>query len=302
MSLRKQAEGKPDLCEAGDTDELYMLAYKLAAWGLRNGECNEVDAVDWVLGHPHDEKLPRGSSGKLNPTKHHIVKGAGNAADDFIPGLRSFAFDPEPLHELAARIEGSGVTHERYLLGAVALCHKFSTFTPVITGPLLAEVVGVNPSNAGEVLNKWSRTMAYGFFTAVRYDGERGHGRIWTVDTGWVPASKPKHLEGCNRSRDRCLCPGLSQNGVSIFAAVKIDTAKCDSFDGWVAGLKSGTPVTVTDVCRAVGLTRHAAAARLREAQGTLLKTGTYSGGWVRRRGSDGVFRRIRQGETWFVA
>ncbi len=293
---------KPDLCEATDTDEVYMLAFKLAAWGLRNGECTEFDAVEWVLSHPHDAKLPRGSSGKLNPTKHHIVKGAGNAADSFIPGLRTGSFDPEPLHELAARIGGSGVTHERYLLGVVALCHKFSTFTPVITGPLLAEVVGVNPSNAGEVLRKWSQTLAFGLFTKVTYDGERGHGRVWSVDVGWVPTSKPKHLEGCNRSRDRCRCPGLSQNGVSIFAAVKIDPPKCDSFEVWVSGLKSGTPVSVTDTCKNTGLTRHAATKALKAAEGSLLKTGTYAGGRVRRRRSDGKFSWVRQGETWFVA
>jgi hypothetical protein len=295
---------KPDLCDAGDTDEIYGLAYDLAAWGLRNGECDELDAVEWVLGHAHDEKLPRGSSGRLNPTKHHIRSGAQNAAKTFIPGVQAFRFDPEPLHELAGRIDGSGVTHERYLVGAVALCHKFSTFSPVITGPLLAQVVGVNESNAGAVLSKWSKTLAYGMFTKVTYDGEIGHGRVWHVDVGWQPTSKPKHLPGCNRSRDRCVCPGLSQNGVPIFTAAKIDTPKCDSdrFSEWVSGLKSGSPVTVTSASQGTGLTRYAATKQLKAAEGTLLKSGTYSGGRVRRRSTDGTFRWMQQGETWFVA
>lgn len=49
------------------------------------------------------------------------------------------------------------------------------------------------------------------------------------------------------------------------------------------------------------GLTRYAATKQLKAHAGGLLQVGTYEGGWVRRRGKDGVFRRIRQGETWFV-
>jgi hypothetical protein len=212
--------------------------------------------------------------------------------------LRTFEFDPEPLHELAARISGSGVTHEKYLLGAIALCFKHETMTPVITGPSLAEVVGVHEQAAYKVLREWSRTKAFGFFTHVSYDGQRGHGRVWTVDPDWVPTSRPKHLPGCNRARARCRCPGLSQKGIPIFSAEKDSyTEMRQQFAEWVATLKPRTPLDVTEVARHLGITRYAATKLLREQEGKLLLDGTYPGGWAYRHG-----RRTRIAETWFVA
>ncbi|MCP2626503.1 hypothetical protein NLB33_27035 [Mycolicibacterium smegmatis] len=292
---------KPDLTDASDTDEVYRLAYKLAAWGLRNGECDEYDAVEWVLGHAHETQLPRGSSGRLNPTEHHITKGAEKAVELYVPGLRN-EFDPEPLHGLAARVSGSGVTHEKYLLGAIALCHRYQTFTPVITGRLLAEAAGVTKSAADQVISTWSKTKAYGFFTKVTYDGQRGHGRVWTVDPGWVPVSKPKHEPGCNRSASRCRCPGLSQSAVPIFSAVKDRYREVRQFEEWVATLKPRSPLTVTAVAKQLNITRYAATKLLREQQGKLLDEFTYQGGLTWRRDAAGVRRRSRQGETWFVA
>lgn len=288
---------KPDLCDACDTDDIYRLAYDLAVWGLRNGECDEYTAVDWVLAHPHEAKLPRGSHARLNPTRHHVVSGAKRAVEKFDPEVRP-QFDREPLHELAARVAGSGVTHERYLLGVIALCFKYETLTPAITGPLLAEVVGVSKQNASEVLRKWGDTLAYGFFTGMTYDGERGHGRIWTVNPTWTPTSKPKHDPGCNRSRARCRC--VSQNGLPIFAAAKDRSPKVRQFAEWVSTLKPRTPLTVTSVARELGVTRAAATKLLREHQGTLLDEGTFRGR-IRQRGPDGGARWV-SGERWFVA
>lgn len=287
---------KPDLGDASDTDEIYSLAYMLAAWGLRHGECDEHSAIDWVLDHPHEAQLPRGSRARLNPTKHHITSGARKAVEAYDPRARK-AFEHEPLHALAARVSGSGVTHERYLLGAIALCFKYETLTPVITGPMLAEAVGVSKQNATEVLRKWNRTLAYGFFTNVSYDGERGHGRIWTVDPEWMPTSKPQHDPGCNRSRARCRC--VSQNGLPIFAAAKDRSPKVRQFAEWVSTLKPRTPLTVTSVAKELGITRAAATKLLREHQGTALNEGTFRGR-VRRRGADGKARWV-SGETWFV-
>ncbi len=297
-------QDKPDLCDASDTDDVYRLAYDLAAWGLRNRECTEDDAVDWVLGHPHAEKLPRGSRGSLNPTKHHITNGAKKAVAKYDPTIRGKgSYDPDPLHELAARIAGSGVTHERYLLAVISLCFKNETYTPVVTGTLLSELVGVNESSACDVLRIWSETLAYGFFTGrPTFDGETGHGRVWSVNVGWLPTSKPKHLPGCNRSKARCQCPGMSQTALAIIAAAKDSWGKVRHFESWLATLKSGTGVSITDVCVNTGMTRYEAKKQLEAAEGTLLKTGTFAGGRVRRRGADGKFRWVNQGQTWFVA
>lgn len=282
-----------ELAGALDTDDIYRRAYCLAGWGLRNGECDEYDAVDWVLDHPHEGRLPRGSSGRLNPTAHHIRKGAEAAVENYIPGLGK-AFDPEPLHELAARISGSGVTHERYLLGVIALCHKYETFTPVVTGPLLAGVVGVGAASAGAVLRKWGDTLAYGFFSGrPSYDGVPGHGRIWPVDVDWTPVSKPKHLPGCNRAKGRCQCPGMSQSAISIFAAVK---DRYGEVRQWLDSLKWKQGVTVTDACKALGVTRAEAEKILRSEEGR-----TFSGV------SEPSTRQTRKGivrtpRTWLVA
>lgn len=301
---------KPCLTDAGDTDEVYNLAYDLAAWGLRNDECAEYDAVDWVLGHPHDSELPRGSSGRLNPTLHHITKGAEAAVKRFDPGMRRGQFDPAPLHALAERISGAGVTHERYLLGVIALCHRYETLTPVITGPLLSDVVGVNTASAGRVLNDWSTTLAYGFFTGVSYDGERGHGRVWTVDPDWEPVSRPKHEPGCNRSKARCRCFDNCRKGADLsFAAVNDRYAKVrqpgrdttSEFAAWLETLPRRTPITTGDVAKQLGVTRAAAAKLLRAQQGDLLDEGTYPGGMTRKRKSDGSIAFTRRGETWFV-
>lgn len=260
------------------------MAYELAAWGLRNGECDEDDAVDWVLGHPHEPALPRGSSGRLNPTKHHITKGVESAVEKYEPWMHQTAtFEPEPLHQLAARIEGSGVKHERYLLGAVALCFRFQTLTPVITGPLLADAVGVADPVAGRVLKEWSDSLAYGFFTGVSYDGERGHGRVWTVNTDWVPVSKPKHRPGCNRSKARCRCPGaLSQNRLSIFTAAKDRSPKVRQpeaeFRDWVVDLPLGAKLTVTDVAAKLGVTRHKARTLLDDHRDELFGGASFPG------------------------
>jgi hypothetical protein len=285
---------------AGNTDEIFHLAFKLAAWALREGMPGS-EVVDWVLGQPRDGQLPRGSHARLNPTRHHVKSGAARAVENFIPGLRP-AFDPVPLHELAARVSGSGVTHEKYLLGVIALCFKYETLTPVITGPLLAQMTGVADQVAGKVLRKWSDTLAYGFFTGVSYDGERGHGRVWSVDPAWVPASKPSHEPGCNRARGRCRCSGVSQNGLSIYAAAKDRSPKVRQFADWVSGLKAQTPLTVTDVARELGVTRHEATKLLKEQQGKLLVDGTWPGGRVRKRDSSGNFRWTRQGRTWYTA
>lgn len=293
------AEDKPDLRDAIDTDEIYTLAYQLAAWGLRAGECDEYNAVDWVLGQPHEAKLPRGSRGTLNPTAHHVTKGASRAVEQYVPGVRP-DFDPEPVHALAARIEGSGVTHERYLLAVVSLCFEYQTLTPVVTGPLLARLAGVSEPVAGKVLAKWGTTLAYGFFTGVSYDGVVGHGRVWTVDPGWVPTSKPKHEPGCPRGK-RCRCR-VSQSGLSIFSAEKDRSPKVRQFDAWVASLGSDSRVTVTDTCKATGMTRAEATRQLQAAEGSALKTGTFSGGRVRRRSASGTWYWTQQPETWFTA
>ncbi|BBY62192.1 hypothetical protein [Mycolicibacterium helvum] len=304
---------KPDLSDASDTDEVYRLAYELAAWGLRNGECDEFDAVDWVLGHPHESSLPRGSSGRPNATEHHITSGAKAAAESYVPGVRAKEFDPDPLHELAARIAGSGVTHERYLLGAIALCHKFETLTPVITGPLLAGAVGVADPVAGRVLSEWSTTMAGGFFSGVTYDGVQGHGRVWAVDVEWTPEAKPKHLPGCNRSRARCRCPGLAEGcrktgDLSLTAAKdrspKLRHTRRDitaEFAQWLATLERRAPLTVTGVAKQLAISRAAATKLLRAQQGELLDEFTYPGGQKRRRQADGTYAWTKQGETWFV-
>lgn len=299
MSSATGADDKPGLENATNTDDINRLGYELAAWGLRHGECDEGSALEWVLSHPHEAKLPRGSQGRANPTKHHIGNGVRDAVDGFNPDLVLVGkprFDPEPLRRLAARISGSGVTHERYLLGVIALCHRHTTLTPVVTGPSLADAVGVSKQKATDVLRKWNQTLAYGFFTGVSYDGEPGHGRVWAVDPGWQPISKPKHLPGCNRSRSRCQCPGVSQTGLPIFVATKDrspimrqtgrDTGA--EFNRWVSGLEPRTPLTVTLVAGELGVTRYAATKLLRGAQGGLLDEATAKG--------------RRRGETWFVA
>lgn len=285
-----------DLLGADDTDEVYQLAYQLAAWALRNGMDSELVA-DWVLEQPRELALPRGSRGRLNPTEHHVRSGASAAVDNYVPGHHR-EFDLELIDDLERRISGSGVTHERYLLGVVELCRRYETVTPVVTGPNLAEVVGVSDRTAGEVLRKWSSTLAYGFFTGVRFDGIRGHGRVWTVDPSWSPVSKPTHDKGCPRGK-RCTCRRVTHLS---FTAVNIDESKCDAFDEWLESLESGTGVTVTDACRATGLTRYTAKKRLQGAEGSLLLTGTYAGGRVRKRRSDGTWSWVRQGETWFVS
>jgi hypothetical protein len=300
---------KPDLGDANDTDEVYRLAYELAAWGLRNGECDEFGAFDWVMGHAHDLELPRGSSGRLNPTQHHIAKGAEAAVEKYEPRAYKPEFDPEPLHALAGRISGFGVVSERYLLGAIALCHRYRTLTPVITGPLLAGTVGVADAVAGRVLSEWSNTLAYGFFTGVSYDGERGHGRVWTVDPGWVPVSKPTHLPSCNRAKARCRCfSGCRKTGDLSLQLQKIDHPKCDNsrdtaveFTRWLETLERRNPLVVGDVAKQLGVTRAAATKLLRAQQGNLLDEFTYPGGIKRKRTADGKFLMVRSGETWFV-
>lgn len=284
---------RPDLTEAQDTDEIHRIAAQLAAWGLRNGHCDVDNVVDWVLDHPHEEKLPRGSHG-LNPTRHHIVTGAQYAADTFVPGLRTKQFDPTALALLGGRIAGSGARHEKYLLAAVQLCEKYETWTPVITGPLLADLTGVSENSASKVLRQWSVTLADGFFTKVTYDGIRGHGRIWHVNPDWVPVPKVVHEPGCNRSASRCRC---RKKGYLSLAADKIDNPNCDRFRAWLEAMPPNSPVTVTATCRALGITRAAATKLLREHEGTQwLKSGTYAGG--RRRTSKGW---VRQGQTWFT-
>lgn len=286
-----------DLHNACNTDEIYALAYRLAAWALREG-MDPGDVVDWVLDQPRELRLPRGSRGRLNPTRHHVKQGAARAVEQFIPGL-SNGFDPDPLHELAARISGSGVTHERYLLGVIALCLKYETLTPVVTGPNLSEVVGVSKSSATDVLRMWGSTLAYGFFSGVSYDGAAGHGRVWTVNPDWTPASKPVHSKGCPRGK-RCSC-GVANTLTYHSQLRKIGKAKCDSFEAWLQGLKPGSGVTVTDACKATGLTRYAALTRLRAAEGSLLQVGTFAGGRVRKRGPGGKWTWVNQGETWFT-
>lgn len=288
-----------DLYNACDTDEIHRLAYELTAWGLRNGVVDELTAVDWALDQPRAARLPRGSSARLNPTKHHVRSGAQRAVDRFDPARMVKTFDPGPLHELAARISGSGVTHERYLLGAVSLALRFETITPVITGPLLAGAVGgVTAQAAGAVLKSWSSTMAYGFFTKVTYDGVAQHGRVWHLDVCWQPVSKPKHLPGCNRSRDRCECPGLCRKTVDLSLAADNDrSSKVRQLETWLASLKPGAQVTVTDTCKALGVTRHEATRLLEGAEGGPLKYGTFTGGRVFQPGK-GYFR---QGRAWFT-
>lgn len=284
-----------DLALADDTDDIYRRAYCLAGWGLRTGACSEYDAVDWVFSHAHEERLPRGSSGRLNPTAHHIRKGAEAAVDNYVPGAGKH-FDPEPLQDLAARISGSGVTHEKYLLGVIALCFKYETLTPVVTGPLLAQVVGVSRASAGEVLRKWSNTLAYGFFAdRPSYDGERGHGRIWPVNVDWTPTSKPKHEPGCNRARGRCNCLELSQSAISIFTAAVKD--RSGIVRQWLDSLTWKQQVTVSDVCKALGLTRAEATKLLRSEQGLTFEDQPTEASTRRVRG--GV---VRTPTTWHVA
>lgn len=300
--MSKPPEGKPDLDDACDTDEVYRLAYELAAWGLRNGECDETNAVDWVLEHSYAPRLPRGSSGRLNPSRHHVLRGSTAAVDNYNPSAHRPVFDPEPLHALAERVSGSGASHERYLLGAIALCHRFQTFTPVITGPLLADAVGVSPPAAYRVLGEWSSTLAGGFFSGVTYDGERGHGRVWEVDPGWMPVSKLKHQPGCNRSKSRCRC----RNSVYLsFTAAKDSYTKVRQpdveFAAWLGTLERRTPLHVPDVAKHLGVTRAVATKLLRSQQGHLLDEFTYAGGMERKRLTNGKFVTVKSGERWFV-
>jgi hypothetical protein len=64
-----------------------------------------------------------------------------------------------------------------------------------------------------------------------------------------------------------------------------------------VPSLKPGASLTVTDVCKALGVTRHAATKLLEAAEGTLLKQGTFPGGRVLQPGRG----YVRRGKTWFT-
>jgi hypothetical protein len=177
----------------------------------------------------------------------------------------------------------------------VALTFKYETLTPVITGPNLSDATGVSRTPADAVLRTWAKTLAYGFFIGIKFDGVRGHGRVWTVNPDWIPASKPKHEPGCNRSKDRCKCVANSSTYHSQLR--RIDTTKCDRFAEWITALKPGSGVTVTEVCRALTVTRHQATQLLKAAEGALLKTGTFEGGPVFRPGRG----YVKQGKTWFT-
>ncbi|MBS1692274.1 MAG: hypothetical protein JST91_08635 [Actinobacteria bacterium] len=217
-----------DLRSAVDNEEIFLLAGKLARWALRNGVVDAGGVEEWLVSQPREDRLPRRSTGRLQATERPVRNAGKGTAEWWDPSARP-EFDPEPLHALASRIAGSGVTHEKYLLGVIALCHRYETLTPTVTGRNLAEVVGVVWTTANDVLRTWSKTLAYGFFTGKTYDGVKSHGRVWTVDPEWVPVSKPKHAKGCNRARDRCSC-GLSQNTLHIpFRPEQICSAKCDT-------------------------------------------------------------------------
>lgn len=238
------------------------------------------------------------------------MKNSEAAVEKYEPWAHRVEFDPEPLHDLAERVSGSGAAHERYLLGTIALCHSYQTFTPVITGPLLAGAVGVADAVAGRVLSDWSVTLAHGFFTGVSYDGKRGHGRVWTVNPGWEPVAKPKHLPGCNRARSRCRCfEDCRESGYLSLTAVKDRSPKARQpprdtsaeFAMWLGTMERRAPLTVADVARQLGVTRAAATKLLRAQQGNLLDDCTYPGGAARKRTEDGRFVLVRKPETWFV-
>lgn len=282
-----------DLTQASDTDDVNRLAAGLAAWALRQGMHPDT-VVDWVLEQPREVKLPRGTHG-LNATAHHVRKGAEYAVDTFDPAAARPTYDAAPIEALRKRIKASGLKQEPYLLGVTNLCDKYETVTPVITGANLAEASGKGKRGADKVVAEWARTFAYGLFTGVRHDGVRGHGRVWTVNVEWEPIAPTTHEKGCRRG-DRCTCAKSAQNSVSILTADKIDALKRARFERWLQGLPAGSPVTVADCRKATGLTAHKAGQRLRDAEGTLLKEGTWEGGWVRKNG-----RRVRQGETWFT-
>lgn len=295
MQTKSSPPDEYALTNATSTDEIYQLAYCLAGWGLRNG-MSEAEVVDWVTDQPREAALPRGSSGRLNPTRHHVESGAKAAVDNYDPNIGGASnWSPEPLHELAARVSGSGTRHERYLLGAIALCHKLQTNTPVITGPMLSEVVGVNEAAAGKVLRSWATNLADGFFTDVTYDGVRGHGRVWHIDVDWLPVGKLTHEPGCNRSKSRCQC---RKTVYLSLTAAKDRYTKVRQTQAWLDSLKWQQPVTATDACKALGLTRAAAAKLLESEQGRTFCANPSEAG-TRRTARGGL---IRTPKTWHVA
>lgn len=301
---------KPDLFQAGDTDEIHSLANRLAWWGIENGECGPDDAVDWVLCHPRPDMLPRGSDGRPNKTEHHVKSGARIAAEnwDETKRRRKPDFNPACLEPLESRIAGSGVARERYLLAVLKLCRDHETVTPTVTGPSLADAAGVASPVASRVLKDWSGTLADGFFTSVSYDGEKGHARIWAVNLDWSPAPRFKHEPGCNRSKARC---GCRKKGYLYLQRCRDRSPKVRQFEKHVTSLSPGDAVTIKDVCRhmsAAGcaMTTYEAKQALVSEQGNLLASGTYPGGRVRKRviEPDGTRRSrvVNLPETWFRA
>ena len=279
------------LTSAYDTDEIFKQALRLAGWAMRNG-MPEHEVLDWVLEQPREEILQRGS--RSDKTAHHVTQGVKLAIESFDPNVAAGSdFDPEMLHELASRIAGSGTKHERYLLGVVALCHKYRTFTPVITGVNLGEVVGTSRQAAADVLRAWSKSRADGFFTKVTYDGTPGHGRVWWVDVDWQPVGLPVHEPGCNRAKSRCKCRKTLYLSDS---AVKIGKAKCDTQE-WLNSLEWQQPVTAAEAATALGLTKAAAAKLLDSERGKTFESAVVEAGT--RRTATGVTRTPR---TWFVA
>ncbi len=278
------------LTEASCTEDIYRLAYCLAGWALRNG-MPEWEVLDWVLDQPRELTLPRGSSGKPNRTEHHVKSGAKNAIEKFDPGLLGGSWDPEPLQELAARVEGSGAKHERYLLAAIALGLRYRTNTPVITGPLLAELAGVTKAAASRVIGLWADDLAGGLFTQVTFDGITGHGRVWTLDTSWKPLPKLIHAPGCNRARARCSC----RTSVDLsFTAAK---DRYTNQRQWLDGLQWKSLVTARDAAKELGLTLAAAEKLLRSEEGKTFDVGHVKA--ARRTARNGVVRTPRK---WVVA
>lgn len=282
-------DDRPDLFDASDTDEVNLLAYKLTAWGLRNGECTEHTAVDWLLEQPRPETLPRGSRGIHQNTLHHVRLGARKAVEKYDPTIKAYNFDAALINKLRECVAGSGCMDERYLLGALDLCDKYQTYAPVITGPLLAQVTGVSVQAAGKVLSRWRGTMAHGFFSEKSYDGQRGHGTVFSVNLDWLPVMKFKHLPGCNRAKARCDC--LSQSSRSIFVATKIDKPNCDTEHAFRELVETGKPrdeFTIESVTTALAITRAAASKLLRKYQDCY-----FSGSSIP------ADRRRRTAETW---
>jgi hypothetical protein len=239
--------------DIGHRNELYVLGCQLAQ-KFRLKDYSEDECYSWLV-----EVSPLKLAYRARQFEYQLRRAVKFVYESFEPGRAAGPPSPDfakALEGLAENVRESKIKDKRYVLALIQ--HAMNTgHNPVhASARQIAAIAGVKSyAKAAEAMNRMQASLCGGILTAVTFDGQFGHSRLWSLNTSW--------REGYIYTMHDIYVPLLSPE---------------ERFTEWVSAAPIGTEFTVTSVAHHLNVSRAVATKLLTSHTDQFFGGGNYKG------------------------